>query len=385
VAKLTSVAAPTVFDANSVAGGAPVVSASSYSFLATTGQKWGGSAATSAQQVLEVAKVMKNGYWSDGTGSGEADYLPGHSEGRLTNFVLGDQLVGSDEQYAATFALLCNQAGFPARVVFGAIVPSGGVVKGQHVSAWVEVETEQGWQAIAPQVFTPDRNRTPDQLPQTRSQDKNATNVPPPNTSRTDTNPMDSAENDLSGTKVTNNWWSGLLKTLLAILRVIGPPILVLLTVLTVIAVAKAVRRHRRRTTGTASRRVAAAWRDVFDQCRDLGMVLTGGGTRLEQARVIQRSEVDQFAVAANTATFGLEDPSPEQVAGLWVSAAATRKQLLASTGRWHRLVARFNLRSLLPERLASAELPKLDLQRPHWLDQTGRRVAGGHPEAGGA
>jgi hypothetical protein len=383
VVTLTTAALPAAFDDSSVPGGSPSVSAASYAFLANTGQKWAGSAATPAQQVTEIAKTLKGGYWSDGTGSGEGDYLPGHSEGRLTNFVLGDQLVGSDEQYAATFALLCNQAGFPARVVFGAIVPEGGVVKGQNVSAWVEVETEQGWQAIAPQVFTPDRSRTPDQLPQTRSQDKNATNVPPPNTSRTETNPMDSAENDLSGTKVTNNVWSGFLKALLAVLRVMGPPIVALVLALTVIAVTKAVRRYRRRTAGTASKRVAAAWRDVFDQCRDLGLAISSGGTRLEQARVIGRPEVDQFAVAANTATFGADDPGADQVAALWAAAAATRKQLLASVGRWRRLVARFNVRSLLPERLASAELPKLDLQRPHWLDPMGRRVASSQADAG--
>jgi hypothetical protein len=385
VLQLSTVPMPAGFDANSVPGGAPTVAASAYSFLASTGQKWGGATGTPAQQVIAIAQVMKNGYWSDGTGNGEADYLPGHSQGRLTNFVLGEDLVGSDEQYAATFALLCNQVGFPARTVFGAIVPEGGVVKGQNVTAWVEVETDQGWQAIAPQVFTPDRNRTPDQLPQTRSQDKNATNVPPPNTSRADTSPLDSTENDMNGTKVISYWWSGLLKALLVILGVVGPPIAVVAAVLTLIAVAKTARRHRRRTSGTASKQVAAAWRDVFDQCRDLGMVLSASGTRLEQARVIRRAEVNQFAVAANTATFGLGDPSAEEVAGLWSAAAATRKQLLNSVGGWQRIVARFNLRSLLPERLASAELPRLDLQPPHWLNPSGRRIAGGQPDPGGA
>lgn len=375
VVQLASVPLTSNFDANSQPGGQPSVNPASYSFLATTGQKWGGAATTGAQQVLEIAKHLKGGYWSDGTVAGQADYLPGHSQGRLSNFVLGDQLVGSDEQYAATFALLCNQAGFPARVVFGAVVPEGGTIKGQNVSAWVELETEQGWQAIAPQVFIPDRNRTPDQLPQTRSQDKNATNVPPPNSSRVDSNPMDSVENDLNGTKVTNNWWAGFLKVLLAILRVVGPPLAVIVALLTAIAVAKALRRYRRRTLGTPSRRVAAAWHDVFDQCRDLGMILSTKGTRLEQSAAIGQPGVRQFAVAVNTATFGPEDPTPAEVTALWTTAAATRKQLLGSLGRWQRLVARFNIRSLLPERLAGIRLPRLNLERPEWMSGSGRRA----------
>ncbi len=391
---ISSVPVPVGFDANAVPAGQGV-DPSSYAFLANTAQKWAGAAATPADQVLQLAQHLKSGYWSDGTGNGQADYLPGHSQGRLTNFVLGDQLVGSDEQYAATFALLCNQAGFPARVVFGAIVPDNGVVKGQNVTAWVEVETDQGWRAISPDVFIPDRNRVPDQVPQTRSQDKNATNVPPPNTSRTDNNPNDSAEADMTGTKVTRPWWDGLLKTLLVVLRVIGPPLLVVAAVLAAIVITKLVRRRLRRTSGTVSRQIAGAWRDVFDQCRDLGILVAADGTRLEQARGIGRAEVTAFAVAANTATFGPDDPSPEDAAALWASAALTRKQLLSAVGRWRRLVAGVNLRSLLPERLGVAEVPQLDLRRPHWLEQTGRRAApsegpatadgsgAGEPEAG--
>jgi len=54
--------------------------------------------------------------YSDGAGD-EAQYLPGHSIGRLTTFLTGIQLVGDDEQYAAIFALMTNFLGVPARVV----------------------------------------------------------------------------------------------------------------------------------------------------------------------------------------------------------------------------------------------------------------------------
>jgi hypothetical protein len=375
VVKISSVPIAAGWDASWVPGGQSSLTPSSYSFLATVGQKWAGGATSPGQQVTEIANRLKAGYWSDGTDSGESDYLPGHSQGRLTNFVLGEQLVGSDEQYASTFALLCNQAGFPARVVFGAVVPSDGVIKGNNVSAWVEVQTDQGWRSVPASVFTPDRTRKPDQLPQSQSKDKNATNVPPPNSSRMAVTPLGMADNDLNGTKLATNWWAGLLKWLLAVLAVVGPPILVVAAVLAAIASAKALRRWRRRTRGTPSAQVAGAWSDVFDQCRDLGMVLAAHDTRLEQAAAIGQPIVTEVAIAANTATFGLTDPTPEEVSRLWARAAVTRKQLLRSVSGGRRFVARFNLRSLLPERLAGVQMPRLDTSVPAWLKGSGRRA----------
>ena len=52
------------------------------------------------------------------------------------------QLAGNDEQYAATLALVANRLDIPTRVVMGAVLPEGGVVKGRDVHAWVEVQDE---------------------------------------------------------------------------------------------------------------------------------------------------------------------------------------------------------------------------------------------------
>jgi hypothetical protein len=364
------------FDASMNPGSGYLVDPSSYSFLATTGQKWAGGASTAGQRVTQIADRLKSGYWSDGTRTGETQYLPGHSQGRLASFVLADVLVGSDEQYAATFALLCNQAGYPARVVFGAAVPEGGQVFGKDITAWVEVSTDQGWRAIPASVFTPDRNKIPPQQPQTVDKQEQATNVPPPNSTRMQNNTLGLPDNDLSGAKVAANWWSALLKWLLAVLAVIGPPLATVMAVLAAIVAAKLLRRRLRRTRGTPSRQVAGAWRDVFDQCRDLGMVLPKDATRLEQSQLIAKQPVTQMAVAVNTATFGLDDPTAAEVGMLWTQASATRKQLLAGLNKRQRFVARFNPRSLLPDRLASVEWPKLDFERPDWLRLPGRRAA---------
>lgn len=350
---ISSVPIPMGFEPTDAPGGQSAMPASSYDFLAATAQKWAGGAPDPGTRVQQLAAVMKVGYWSDGTRQGETSYLPGHSQGRLTSFVLGTDLIGSDEQYAATFALLCNQAGYPARVVFGAIVPDGGEVFGRDITAWVEIQTQDGWKAVPPSVFTPSRDRKPPQQPLTISKDRQATNVPPPNVNRNQDNSQGLPDNDLTGTRVTNNWWANLLKWVLAVLAVIGPPIAVLIAIVAGLITAKVVRRRLRQRHGTPSSQVAGAWADTFDQCRDLGLVRLRRGTRLEQSVVIDDPGVSELAVAVDTATFGPQAPSQQQIDQLWVRAAEVRRRLLFSRGFWRRSWARVNPRSLLPERLA--------------------------------
>lgn len=362
---ISSVATPVGFEPTDSPAGQSVMPASSYDFLAATAQKWAGGATDPGTRVQQLAAVMKVGYWSDGTRQGETSYLPGHNRGRLSDFVLGADLIGSDEQYAATFALLCNQAGYPARVVFGAIVPDGGKVFGRDITAWVEIQTQDGWKAIPPSVFTPNRDRKPPQQPLTISKERQATSVPPPNVNRNQDNSQGLPDNDLTGTRVTNNWWANLLKWVLAVLAVIGPPIAVLAAIVAGLIGAKVVRRRLRQHRGTPSSQVAGAWADVFDQCRDLGMVRLRKGTRLEQSRVIDDPGVSDLAVAVDTATFGPQAPSQQQIDQLWMRSAEVRRRLLFSRGFWRRFWAQVNPRSLLPERLASVEVMRPKVATP--------------------
>lgn len=67
---------------------------------------------------MAIADALRtNGSWSNGTKQGEQMYLPGHGVGRLARFTA--ELVGSDEHYAAAYALMVNRLGYPARVVLG--------------------------------------------------------------------------------------------------------------------------------------------------------------------------------------------------------------------------------------------------------------------------
>ena len=363
---ISSVPIPVGFDPASTPGGESLVTPDSYDFLAATAQKWAGSADDSGTRIQQLATVMRAGYWSDGTRQGETNFLPGHSQGRLTNFVLGTDLIGSDEQYAATFALLCNQAGYPARVVFGAVVPDGGEVFGRDITAWVEIQTVDGWRAIPTSVFTPSRDRKPPQQPLTVSKERQATNVPPPNVNRNQDNSQGLPDNDLTGTRITSNWWDAVLKWVLAVLAVVGPPVAVITAIVAGLIAAKAVRRRIRRRTGTPSSQVAGAWADTFDQCRDLGLIRARRGTRLEQSQLIADPAVSELAVAVDTATFGPNAPSQQQVDQLWARAAEARRRVLFARGFWLRFWARVNPRSLLPERLASIETKRLAAPTVH-------------------
>lgn len=132
----------------------------------------GAKKASTWAAVTAAAEFMRtSGAYSDGTSPSDARYLPGHSAGRLTAFLTDPkQIVGNDEQYAATFALVANQLGMPARVVLGAVVPEGGTVRGQDVHAWVEVHDASGeWLAVPSTVFMPDRSKRPDINPLRRS------------------------------------------------------------------------------------------------------------------------------------------------------------------------------------------------------------------------
>ena len=110
-------------------------------------------------RVLAAAEHLRSeGKYSDGVGRTERIYVAGHSVWRLSDeFVNAPQIVGNDEQYAATMALIANDIGVPARVVLGAVVPEGGRVTGKDVSAWVELRAADGsWRTLPTERFMSD-------------------------------------------------------------------------------------------------------------------------------------------------------------------------------------------------------------------------------------
>ncbi len=361
-------------------GGESTLAPAQYGFLAAIGQRWAEGVTEPLAQVKVFAAKLRGGYWSDGTRPGESGIVPGHGQGRLIAFLAGKSPVGSDEQYASTFALLCNYAGFPARVVFGAVVPSGGTVEGKHLTAWVELLTEGGWRAVPAAEFTPARDKHPVTELEKSADDTDPTYVPPPNPAQLPGSFDQLSDADLVGSKADPGIVGLLLRWGWVVLVYAGPPVGVLALFLGTIGAAKALRRRRRRTGGDAARRFAAGWDEVLDQARDMGIIVPVDATRLQQARLIGAEIVGPLAVSANTATFAETVPGPSAATAFWVTVRQTRRAMVAPlTGR-QRVIARFSPRSLLPARFAAVRLPVVRVTRPRWLRLPGRPRGGSQP-----
>jgi hypothetical protein len=310
--------------------------------------KWADKKPTPLSQIQAVATTLKAGAYSDGTKTGETQFLPGHGLARLGTFLSRPQLVGNDEQYAATLALMANGLGVPARVVFGAVLPAGGTARGQDMHAWVELRGSDGrWYAVPPSTFVPDRNQTPQQQPQAVAEDANAADVPPPNAQR----PPGSVDATFDTTSASVrpptilDRLASMPAWVLLILRLIGYPVLAFGAITLAVWSARVLRRRRRQRTGTPSRRLAQAWRDYVDHARDLGMRVPAGLTRREQAVIVGHA---QLARRADSAVFGGGEPAAEDVAGLWAEAKRARDELTRSVSRRRRWASRWSLRGLL-------------------------------------
>ena len=252
---------------------------------------WTAGATGLTAQLKAVGDHLRNvGAYSDG-GVHETQYLPGHSMGRLSTFVNGPQPVGDDEQYAAVYALVANDLGIPARVVFGARPEPDGSVRGQDIHAWVEVHVADGsWVPIPESLFMPDPSKKPDEQPPQQTQNVNAAVVPPPNAIHRPASSTDDETNETVHPPHRPGQPS-LLARIWAVVAPIavwaGPPLLVVVLLAGGVLAWKWRRRRRRRTTGSAANRYAGGWRELVDLARDAGLAVPAGRTRQQQADLL--------------------------------------------------------------------------------------------------
>ena len=336
-------------DGNPVPGDGDRQDDATSAFLAPTTQRLAAGEADQWAQLGYVAQALKQGAWSDGTRAGEEQYLPGHGQYRLNQFVTGPQFVGSDEQYAATFALMAGRLGYPSRVVFGAQLPAGGEVRGKDVQAWVELSLQDhGWVTVPASVFTPDRSKKPEENQRQNNEQESIQNVPPPNPvpppgtydEMTDTDPA-SARAELPAAE---QFW----RAFWAVLRWVGPPLGLIALIVGTILGLKELRGRGRRTRGAPSTRIAGGWDELLDAARDAGRPVPARTTRLEASELLGRDDVRDLAVTANAAVFGAGEISAERVDDYWRGVAAARTALVQDLPWWRRPLARLNLASLL-------------------------------------
>lgn len=328
-------------------------------FLVAQAQDWSAASTEPMQQVLDIAdRLREDGKYSDGVRASEKFYLPGHHVNRLNDADGGINspiIVGNDEQYAAWMALLVNQIGVPARVVMGAVVPEGGVVTGEDVQAWVEVQAADGsWRTVPTDSFM-DFDR-PAELPPRQEEEMSGTNVPPPAAippPSTVGEPTDAELNALRNKRDAEDGWA-IPAWLRALLLYVVLPLLVLLLVAGAIVGVKALRRRRRRGAEPVSARFAGGWREVTDHARDLGLTISGVTRREESlalAGVGPEGTAPGLARAADTHVFGPRPPAAEAAAAYWDDVDAYRAAMSAGVSRGRRLRAALSLRTLLPGR----------------------------------
>jgi hypothetical protein len=322
-------------------------------------EKWTEKAGSDPmRRVFAAAEHLKTeGKYSDGVGRTERIYVAGHSVWRLSDeFVNAPQIVGNDEQYAATMALIANDIGVPARVVLGAAVPEGGRVTGKDVSAWVELRAADGsWRTLPTSAFM---STTPpaDQVPETNTP-MSGTVIPPPNPIPPPSDAGEQSDADLKERKASRKKAEqeeeglipGLPSWVGAVLTYVGAPLLLAALLLGAVVGLKALRRHRRRRADSPSARFVGAWRELVDHARDLGQVVPLGPTvtRREQSRGIVSGQAGSLARRADSFVFGPSAPEAGAAATYWESIDAERRAMSQEVGRWQRLRAAVSLRSL--------------------------------------
>ncbi len=260
---------------------------------------------------------------------------PGHSWYRLGTFLADPRaVVGFEEQYAAAAAVMLRISRLPARVVVGYIVPddrwASGVAEvfAGDMSAWVEVEVSgYGW---LPVDVTPPRTQTPnDQQQGTVVEDIAVPNPPPPpqpppkvevltddeQEEADDTD--DDADDAAAGAP-----WSAARKTLVGA----GSVLALAFAAAGIVVALKRRRRRRRNTMPDVADRIAGAWFELEDRCREAQVPLSARNTPHESARAMLAAQAPAAAADDLLALAGVVDraayhpypPADEEAAQAW-------------------------------------------------------------------
>jgi len=305
--------------------------------------------------------------------------LPGHSQGRLTEFIkppsaASAAIIGNEEQYAPAMASLATYVGLPSRVVMGFtpenIDPRGKTqIKGTDVDAWVEVAVEgQGWVPLYPT----STNLNPPTVTESIVPPADPLIQPPPPTSTT----IPQSASGAGASECKNpadcpkppTCPRASVECIPAPIRTVArftlPPLLILAGVTGAMAGLKGRRRKKRRLDGLPADRVAAGWDEVCDLARDLGDVVPDMATRREAAVMLGRPGIAALARSADSVVFGPGLVDEVGVVAYWNEVDLTRSAMLDAVSpvdRWKATVNPSSLRYKTergPVQFASSRMP---------------------------
>ena len=298
-----------------------------------------------------LSGLAKDGYISHGISPGEPPSRSGHGADRITQLLTDVPMVGDQEQYAVTAALMARQLGFPARVVVGFVAPAdvatGGAVTllGSDISAWIEVQTREGWVTVDP---TPPSRPVPPKQPEQPTQiTRPQTNVQPP---VDDSHDLRQDPPQAQVDKADQPQPNPVLDLLLGVLRVVGSVVValaVLASPFLAVVAAKWRRRSLRRRAATSEERIVGGWREFADAATDHGFDPPPAATRRELAGTIGGAKAAALAAVADRAVFSPTAPTAAEADSVWRAVDDLRSQLDRRTTRWGRVAAAVSLRSL--------------------------------------
>jgi hypothetical protein len=318
--------------------------------LSSTLDEWTRTQSTPGARLTAMITAMKaTGYISHGVDPELPASRSGHASDRITQLLTDQRMIGDQEQYAVTAALMARQLGFPARVVFG-FVPEVNTqgptqVLGKDVSAWIEVDTAQyGWVTVDP---TPPVRDIPEEVPKdptTIARPQSPVQPPIEDPTRPATQlPPDSSQD--SSTKD-----NAFLLVLLAVLQVVGWVVLgaaIVLAPFLAIVVAKLRRRTLRRRAPTAIQRISGGWQEFEDAVVDHGFEPPSFPTRTEVAATVGGVQPLVLAAVADRAVFSPDQPRDDEADQVWRAVSDLRESLNGGLTRWQRIKAAISVRSL--------------------------------------
>lgn len=304
---------------------------------------------------LRLAKVIDGfhaeGYVSHGVGEDEDEpSRSGHSLDRLAEFATVKPMLGDGEQYAVAAALMARAIGFPARVVVGYLADGDGGdgvrrFRSKDMQAWIEVQTSGGeWVQVDP---NPERREIPEREPDEPTVVSRPQSALPPPEERT---PLeDLAVEPDSGSDEADDDAAAWLDALLAVARVIGIALAVVLLFASpflAVVLAKVRRRRLRRRAPIRVERIEGGWKEFTDTAADYGYPIASGATRAEQAATVGGLGPLVLAAVVDRAVYAPGGPGDGDDDRVWEAVDDLHRRIAAPRSWRERLRAAISLAS---------------------------------------
>ena len=358
--------------------GADVTPIEAYEFAVPQLRAFAGDVLEGADVGWEQVEAIRSRLVDTGAYDSRADSptaRPGHHLGRLAEFVDDpERIVGFEEQYAATAALLARSEGLPTRVVVGFRVPVDELAErtktdkgtatvtylADDINAWIEVRFDGlGW---VPFDVTPPRDRLPEDAPVGRTEREVAVPNPPPDPPPPVLPPDLDLDNELDEEETEEEQdepdaGGGFPVRAVLIGVAAASPLLLLAIATLVIVVLKRRRTQRRRAATDPARRAAGAWYELMDRLAEQSAAPPRTATRREialgmrDAAVLDEPEADELLALADDvdqAVFHPQPPDPDLADRAWQRSDHVTATVLARRSRLRRAIQRADPRPLL-------------------------------------